>query len=93
MQEIALGHCVKAVWEAILIDFGLLEGSWGGLGVVLGRSWAVLGWSWAGLGAVLGSLGRSWGAGVDLGSEKGAKGEAFWEGKRSPNRFKIDVQI
>ena len=81
MQEIALGHRLEAVLGGNSGLVGLLGRvlgrSGGGLGAVLGGLGVVLGWSWAGLGAVLGSLGRSWGAGVDLGSEKGAKGEAF----------------
>ena len=83
----------KRFGDAILVVLDLLEGSWGGRGVLLGRSWAVSGWLWAGVGAVLGTLGRSWVARVDFGSEKGAKREAFWEAKRSQNRSKIEVQF
>ena len=82
----------KRFWDAILVVLGLL-GSWGGLGVLLEGSGAVSGWPWAGLGAVLGTLGRSWVARVDFGSEKGAKREAFWEAKRGQNHSKIEVQF
>ena len=38
----------------------LLERSWGGLGALLGSSWAVLGGLWEVSGAIYLALGRSW---------------------------------
>ena len=79
---------------------GGLGRSWGGLG----RSWGGLGAVWSGLGAVLGG---SWGDLnitsassvnpipflLDLGPEKGAKREAFWEPKWHQNGSQNEVNI
>ena len=59
MRVRASGEHLAGIFETcfVLLLGAILGRSWGGLGMILGRSWAVLGCSWAALGVV---LGRSW---------------------------------
>jgi hypothetical protein len=77
-----LGSLLGASWEP-------LGASWS----LLGRSWAVLGQNCVVLGRLLGHfifLMIFW---SDFGSKKGAQREAFWEPKRSKNRYKKECKI
>ena len=83
------GEC-RGLWG---LSLGPLAWSWAVSGRSWEGSWEGLGRSWEDLGVIFRATQFSIDFWIDFGHQKGAKSEAFWEPKLTPNRSENGIEI